>query len=136
MNYIQLASFDNYITANLQLQILQEEGIQCYLKDEYTVTIDPLLSPAIGGMKLMVAESQSERALTILSDASKKYLETLACPHCGAHTIELITEITTPVGFWKKLKSIALNGQPQKVRKYYRCTSCNSVFDELNDSID
>ena len=133
MSYVQIGSFDNYIAANLQLQILQEEGIACYLKDEYTITLDPLLSPAIGGIKLMVPESQSERAVAILDEVSKKFLQHFACPRCGAHALEAITEVTRPTGFWNKLKLVALNGQPQQVKNYYRCTSCNLVMDELID---
>ena len=29
---------------------LQSEGVECYLEDENTVTIDPMLSGAIGGI--------------------------------------------------------------------------------------
>jgi hypothetical protein len=36
--------------------MLQEAGINCHLQDEYTITIDPLLNYAVGGMKLMVYE--------------------------------------------------------------------------------
>jgi hypothetical protein len=48
--------------------MLQDAGINCHLKDEYTITIDPLLSPALGGIKLMVAGSQLERALELLAE--------------------------------------------------------------------
>jgi hypothetical protein len=68
MKFIELCSFDNYITANIILGMLQEAGINCHLKDEYTITIDPLLSPAIGGMKIMVYEAQYERAVDLLKD--------------------------------------------------------------------
>jgi len=68
MKFLELCSFDNYITANIVLGMLQEEGINCHLKDEYTVTIDPLLSPAIGGMKIMVYEQQFERAKELLQE--------------------------------------------------------------------
>ncbi len=66
MRFIQLKSFDNYIQAHIAFGILQEEHINCWLKDEYSVTIDPMLSNAIGGIKLMVAEAQAERAMNIL----------------------------------------------------------------------
>jgi hypothetical protein len=66
MKFIELCSFDNYITANIVLGKLQDAGINCHLKDEYTVTIDPLLSPAIGGMKIMVHELQYERAYKMI----------------------------------------------------------------------
>jgi hypothetical protein len=71
MNFIHLRSFDNYVNANIQLGMLMEEGINCHLQDEYTITIDPLLSNAIGGMKLMVCESQASRALHLLEAADR-----------------------------------------------------------------
>lgn len=72
MSYIAVSTYDNYISAHIAMGRLQEEFINCYLQDEYTVTIDPLLSNAIGGIKLMVAESQVERALVILEASSPK----------------------------------------------------------------
>jgi hypothetical protein len=66
MNFIQVRSYDNYIYAHIVLSMLQDSGINCHLKDEYTVTIDPFLSPALGGIKLMVAGPQLERALELL----------------------------------------------------------------------
>ena len=66
MQFINLRSFDNYIEANISLGMLQDQGIACFLQDEYTITIDPLLSPALGGMKLMVPENQVRRAAELL----------------------------------------------------------------------
>jgi len=71
MNYVNLRSFSNYIHANIQMGMLQYRGINCHLQDEYIITLDPLLSPAIGGMKLMVYESQVGRAKEILDDVDK-----------------------------------------------------------------
>ena len=68
MKFVLLCSFDNYIPAHIALGRLKEEFINCYLQDEYSVTIDPFLSNAIGGIKLMVAETQLERAREILED--------------------------------------------------------------------
>ena len=67
MKFVLLCSFDNYIPAHIALGRLKEEFINCYLQDEYSVTIDPFLSNAIGGIKLMVAETQLERAREILN---------------------------------------------------------------------
>jgi len=71
MNFINLRSFDNYIHANIQLGMLQEEGINCHLQDEYTMTLDPFLGPAIGGMKLMVYETQVHRAIRLLEEVER-----------------------------------------------------------------
>jgi hypothetical protein len=71
MNYVHLRSFDNYVNANIQLGMLQDAGINCHLQDEYTITIDPLLNYAIGGMKLMVYETQVPRAMQLLSSTEE-----------------------------------------------------------------
>ena len=71
MDFIQIRSFDNYIYAHIVLGMLQDAGINCHLKDEYTITIDPFLSPAIGGMKLMVHSSQAERAIELLEQTER-----------------------------------------------------------------
>jgi Putative prokaryotic signal transducing protein len=71
MHFINLRSFDNYIHANIQLGMLQNEGINCHLQDEYMITLDPFLAPAMGGMKLMVYESQVNRAIQLLDAVEK-----------------------------------------------------------------
>ena len=68
MKFVLLCSFDNYIPAHIALGRLKEEYINCYLQDEYSVTIDPFLSNAMGGIKLMVVETQAERAWEILNN--------------------------------------------------------------------
>jgi hypothetical protein len=58
--------FDNYVFAHIAMGRLEEQGIRCWLNDENTVTVDPLLSIAVGGIKLMVPKSQAQRAIEIL----------------------------------------------------------------------
>ena len=72
MHYVNIRSFDNYVYANIQLGMLQNEGIDCHLQDELTITIDPLLSPALGGMKLMVNEFQVNRAMKLLAEVDSR----------------------------------------------------------------
>jgi hypothetical protein len=71
MDFVQIRTFDNYIYANITLGMLQDAGINCHLKDEYTITIDPFLSPALGGMKLMVHPSQVQRAIELLENTER-----------------------------------------------------------------
>ena len=58
MDFILLQSFSNYIDAHILFGRLSEAGINCWLKDENLVTINPLWANAAGGIKLMVAENQ------------------------------------------------------------------------------
>lgn len=71
MDFVQLRSFDNYIYAHITLSMLQDAGINCHLQDEYMVTLDPFLSPAMGGMKLMVYPSQAQRASELLKETER-----------------------------------------------------------------
>jgi hypothetical protein len=68
MKFIEVRSYDNYIDAHLMLGRLTDEFINCHLLNENSVTIDPFLSNAIGGIKLMVAETQINRALEIVHE--------------------------------------------------------------------
>lgn len=45
---------------------LDAEGIDCFITNENLLTINPLLSNAVGGVKLMVREEDYERAKEIL----------------------------------------------------------------------
>ena len=134
MNYVLLRAYDNYIYANLKLLLLQEHGINCHLKDEFTVTIDPLLNPAIGGIKLMVADAQAERAEQILNEAEQEWLKTIPCPACREKTLHKEVLVKEFPGFWGKLKSMLANGEEREVRKVYVCESCGREFKEVENN--
>ena len=66
--FLPLRGYDNYMNANMDMGMLQAAGINCHIKDEFTLTIDPILSPAMGGMKLMVEEADFEQAAALLQE--------------------------------------------------------------------
>jgi len=85
MEFVYVNSYNNYIEANIALSMLQDEGINCHLTDE---NINSLLNMH-SGMRLMVYHSQAERAIKVLKNAEKKYLETIACSNCKNHSLEI-----------------------------------------------
>ena len=68
MKFISIRSYDNYIPAHIAMGRLKDEFVNCYLENENSVTIDPFLSNAIGGIRLMVAEPQAKRAIELLDE--------------------------------------------------------------------
>ena len=66
MKFVVLQVYDNYIDANIMLGRLSSEGIDCWLKDENSVSIIPALTYAIGGIKLMAPETDAEKAFELL----------------------------------------------------------------------
>lgn len=55
--------------ANLADSLLQSEGIESILEDEFTVGIYNGISNALGGVKLLVKEKDFERAIEILTES-------------------------------------------------------------------
>jgi predicted nucleic-acid-binding Zn-ribbon protein len=87
METVVLKSFDNYFSASIILTRLQDAGIHCYLKDEYTGTINPILGNAIGGIKLAVDINDESAARVLLQHFHNEYMASAACPKCGRHEI-------------------------------------------------
>ncbi|MBC6492840.1 hypothetical protein ACFSQD_17200 [Flavihumibacter stibioxidans] len=131
MKFQQIRSYDNYIFANLQLNLLKDQGISCYLQDEHTITIDPLLSPAIGGMKLMVVDPEADMARQMLDRADEEYLKTVACSGCGHVGLEKVTHIEKPEGFWQALKIRLISGATVSMKTHYHCPACGRQFDQV-----
>lgn len=96
MSVTELRSFDNYFSANIVLTWLESRGITCYLKDEYTVTIDPLLTNAIGGIKLVTHSKNQYEARALLREYDEDYRKSVKCPACSANEIQLIARQDTP----------------------------------------
>jgi hypothetical protein len=129
--FFELRSFDNYIEANIVLSRLRQEGINCHLKDENIITIDPLLSPAIGGMKLMVFEQDLKRAWDLMEEAETAYLKSIPCPICKKHSLKITFRAEKAKSMWGALASMLLKGQQIEIKKTYNCGSCGYDFTDL-----
>ena len=130
MDFLLLRSFDSYISASLTLARLDDQGIECYLKDEYTVTIDPMLSNAIGGIKLMVRADDFEKAAALLSGFDEDYRDSLTCPQCGSHNIEYINK-PGPKNWTTAVLSWFLASYAVATEQIYHCYSCGFEFENL-----
>lgn len=133
MNFVTIRTFQNNFSAHLILTKLQAEGIHCFLKDEFTVTVDPILSNAIGGIKLIVKKEDEQEAIELLRLFDEAYMKSAVCPKCGNNTIELVPKKTT-----KNLATILLSWlfgsyaiSPENV---YQCSVCKYESETLPES--
>lgn len=130
MDAVELRSFDNYFSANIVLTWLESRGVTCYLKDEYTVTIDPLLTNAIGGIKLVTHSRNQYEARTLLREYDEDYRKSAICPICRSNDILLVAKQSTPnllVAFFSWLfASYAVS-----TTNVYQCSSCGYESDQL-----
>lgn len=129
MEFIPIKTFDNYISANLLLSKMLDQNIHCYLKDEFTVTIDPILSNAIGGIKLCVADTdfaQAKELLIAFEEESK-----IACPKCSSKAVEYIVQPKNPANWLLAIASWFLASYALKGKEVYHCFTCKYEFDTL-----
>lgn len=134
MKFKSVRSYDNYISAHLQFQQLQEEGIRAYLQDENSVTMAPQFSNAIGGIKLMVDEQQVEEALKLLDKIDEDYRNSVACPKCGEHAIERELNMNKPTNWFTAILSWMMASYAVAPEQQYKCSKCGHVMQELPPS--
>lgn len=133
MELVTIRSFDNYFSANLILTRLQHDGIECYLKDEHTVTIDPLLSNAIGGIKLVVKEGDAEEANKLLRAYHLEYMQGATCPKCGSNGFVQVTK--KEVGnYLSAILSWLFVSYAIPEKYVYQCGNCGYECETLPDA--
>jgi DNA-directed RNA polymerase subunit RPC12/RpoP len=130
--FVAIRSYDTYIPANMVMQRLEEEGIRAYLQDENTVTIDPILTNAVGGIKVMVHEEQAPRALELLAEWEKVYRQAISCPKCGSSNVLHVTQAKNPANWVIAIATWLFGNYAVAAKQVYHCYDCGHEFDELN----
>lgn len=122
-HYTVLATFPYSTEAQVTKAKLDDEGISTMLLDEKTVDSDPLISQAIGGVKLLVHNDDLNKALKIYNRIRAyekgKNGEDIICMNCESTKI-LIAEPSR--------KNIFYMLFPFFEKTKYRCNVCNTTF--------
>jgi hypothetical protein len=136
MGFVLLKTFGNYIEANIAMSMLEEEGVNCHIEDESSSTLMYMAS----GFRLMVYESQVERAGELIANAENEYLKTILCPVChhSGFEIKYVTEShedslrKMPLGRMIAFLSRMLTKEGTTMQvKHYVCENCGKEFEEL-----
>ena len=98
------------------------------MRDENTVTIDPILTNAVGGIKLMVAEVQLERALELLKSTKEEFNRQNPCPKCGSANIEYVSTPKKPSNWIGTFISALVAGSATPIDKVYHCFDCGHEY--------
>ena len=136
MNFVVIQVFNNYIDANIMMGRLQEEGINCWLKDEITVTVDPILTNAIGGIKLMVPDSQAERAFALLKEYRSEIEAAIKCPRCGSGNVEYVTTPRKASNWVGAIFGFLFTSYALSADKVYHCFECGFEFEDVKSNED
>lgn len=128
MDYVPVGVYDNYISAHIVKGRLEEEGIFCWLKDENTVTIDPILTNAVGGIKVMVYTEAVERAAAILRIIKNEQKAANPCPRCKSLNIELVSTPRKASNWFSALIGFFLTSYAPKIDMVYHCFDCGHEY--------
>ncbi|MEP6584006.1 MAG: hypothetical protein ABJA90_07055 [Ginsengibacter sp.] len=123
MELIIVRTFNNYFSANILLTKLRDAGVHCYLKDEYTVTMDPLLANAIGGIKLVINKTDADEVAALMKQFDEQYRRNAVCPKCGSNDIELVPKRTV-ANMATAILSWIFSDYAVSAENVYRCGIC------------
>ena len=100
---------------------LESEGIPVFLRDENTLNSDPLISTAIGGVKLQVYTKDKDRAMSIYNEIRAYAVDNegnpVVCPNCKAQRSEPYYE----------RKGIFFKLFPFFEKRKYQCLQCGMI---------
>ncbi|MEO8111904.1 MAG: hypothetical protein ABI594_17785, partial [Ginsengibacter sp.] len=113
---------------------LQDAGFQCYLKDEYTVTIDPLLSNAVGGIKLVIRKEDEQEVIGVMQLFDDQYRRSAVCPKCGSHDIHLVPKRST-ANMLTAILSWLFSDYAVSAENVYQCGVCGFESDSLPEAL-
>ncbi len=134
MELVTVQTFDNYFSANIILTRLQSEGIECYLKDENTVTIDPILSNAIGGIKLVVKKEDEATVVKILRSYHIDYMLSATCPQCGSNSFSYMAKPSAS-NYLTAILTWLFSNYAVAPNYIYQCGNCGYECESLPDVV-
>jgi hypothetical protein len=67
--FITVLSRNQPFEVDMAVLLLENEGINCFLENEFTVNAHPFYSNAVGGIKLNVRPEHAENAIITLKEA-------------------------------------------------------------------
>jgi len=111
---------------------LEAEGIRVFLQDHVTIDTDPLVSNAIGGVKLKVLADDALKARHILGSIHQYALDDqgdkIYCPNCNGYKVELFSTLSNFKSLIAFLVSLISSTLPVYTRYKYKCCDCGHTF--------
>ncbi len=130
--FVTIAKFQYSAEAEIIKGRLESDGIRVFLKDNITIDTDPLVSNAVGGIKLKVLAKDEEKAKNILRSIGSYSVndngEPIDCPNCSKSHIELYSTITDLKSLLSFLLGFITGTLPFSTRYQYKCEDCKTEF--------
>ncbi len=119
--FYTIATFEYVADVQIVKGKLESEGIDVFLRDENTLNSDPMISNAIGGVKLQVRAEDRDTALAVYNEIRQYAVDErgnpVTCPNCKAQKSEIYH---SGKGLFNKLF-------PFFEKRKYKCLNCNMI---------
>ncbi len=130
--FVTIAKYQYSSEAQIAKGRLEADGIDVFLADNLTIDTDPLVSNAIGGVKLKVNFKDEWKARDILKSIKAYSIDdngqTIKCPNCNQQHIELFSTITSFKSLLAFLFGLLSGTLPFHTRYKYICDDCKTEF--------
>ncbi|WP_339707427.1 DUF2007 domain-containing protein [uncultured Kriegella sp.] len=127
-----VASFQYSSEAQIVKGRLEAEGIPVFLSDNLTIDTDPLVSNAIGGVKLKVRSKDEGDAINILKSINRYSIDDLGnkivCPNCHSKKVDYFTNVKDLKSLVSFLVGFMFGVLPFYTKYEYRCDNCKNKF--------
>jgi DNA-directed RNA polymerase subunit RPC12/RpoP len=130
--FVTIARYQYSSEAQIIKGRLEADGIEVFLRDNITIDTDPLVSQAIGGVKLKVLAKDEKVAREILESVKSYSIDNdgnlLKCPNCKNEKIELYSTINDIKSFFFFVIGFISGTLPFSARYEYKCVDCKTQF--------
>ena len=120
--------------AHLLMAKLESEEIECWLQDENTLTINPIWTNAVGGIKLMVNKEDLDRAIRVFKETEDNRKLALECPKCKSHNVDLVSTPRKAANWISAITTFFLGEFALSVKKVNHCFDCCHEFENTGDA--
>ncbi len=128
---VTVKTFDTSVNAHLFRIELENEGIESFIYDEETITMDPLLSNAIGGIKVKINAKDIERTKEFLTKREEE--NNPPCPNCGSKRIMTnFRSFKSASGIISAIAAFLFTIFPPMFKTVNKCLDCNHEFESLD----
>lgn len=135
-NIVVYQTFSDPVNAHIVKGLLDANGIDCFISDENIVSVNPLYSQAVGGVKLNVFEKDILRINSLLNagitteetEVTEKTDSSIVCPNCNSQNVAYGGSVKRKFGLWNMILPFLLMVYPFTMRKAYHCFNCDHEF--------
>jgi ribosomal protein L37AE/L43A len=134
---VTLISYHDPMLAEIVRGRLQANGIDCFIADDNTIWANPLLTQAVGGVKIKVFEKDIKKCREILSQTPEVETDDelsreakLICPNCGSTNVRYGAATLRRTNWITAIISFLLMVYPFYARKAWHCFNCGKDFEK------